>query len=300
MVLSVAKHFSVGLIAMTGICAGEEDRKRGIEYGTVVVAKRTTTECGGLEKEDGTVQSRARYIEVSKMLAPALNELVETRENHKWSSYVPAKLYHASPRYVKELLLECVLDNEEIKEKKDCAGIKKKKLSVGIKKKMLLASMESKLLGLTKHDVMEVLEKMEKEHEPLVYAEGKLQEYKSTEAGELYANEQVEFLQENRSFTVVSGSIGSVSMDTERLDREMTELKQRMGDHDIKAIDKEAHFLMEQATDSFSPGLAVVMKGICDYGTESSKLMYYEAYAAATPAAFLRHFITEKKSVIST
>ena len=165
---------------------------------------------------------------------------------------------------------------------------------------MLFAIMESKCLGLTKHDVIEVLEKMEKEHEPLVYAEGKLQEYKATEAGELYTNEQVEFPQENRSFTVVSGSIGSVSMDTERLDREMTELKQRMGDHDIKAIDKEAHLFMEQATDNFSPGLAVVMKGISDYGTESSKLMYYEAYAAATPAAFLRHFITEKKSVIST
>ena len=42
-----------------------------------------------------------------------------------------------------------------------------------------------------------------------------------------------------------------------------------------------------------------MMKGIYDYGTESGKLMYYDAYAAATPTAFLRHFITEKKSVIS-
>ena len=297
LVADLAKHFTVGLIAMTGICAGEEDRKRGIEYGTVVVAKRTTTECGGLDKEDGTVQSRARYIEVSKMLAPALNELVETRENDKWSSYVPAKLYRDSPRYVKELLLECVLDNEEIKEK-DCAGNKKKKLFVGIKKKMLLAIMESKLLGLTKHDVIEVLEKMEKEQKPLVYAEGKRREYKSTEAGELYANEETGFALEDKTFTVVFASIGSVFMDTERVD--MTKVRQRMGDHGIKAIDKEAHFLMEQATDSFSPGLAVVMKGISDYGSGSSKLMYYEAYAAATPAAFLRHFITEKKSVIST
>ncbi|XP_062515377.1 uncharacterized protein LOC134190857 isoform X3 [Corticium candelabrum] len=87
-------------------------------------------------------------------------------------------------------------------------------------------------------------------------------------------------------------------MDTELLD--MTNVKQRMADHNIRAIDREAHSFMEQATDSFSPGLPVVMKGISDYGTESSKLMYYEAYAAATSAAFLRHFITEKKSVISS
>ena len=72
-----------------------------------------------------------------------------------------------------------------------------------------------------------------------------------------------------------------------------------MTDHDIKAVDKEAHSFMELATDSFSLGLSVVMKGICDYGTEGSKLMYYEAYADNTPTHFLRHFITEKKSVIS-
>ena len=280
LVPDLAKHFTVGLIAMTGICTGEEDKYRGIEYGTVVVGNRTTTECGGLEKEDGTVQSRVCYKELDKRLSPALNELVEMRESHKWSSYVPAVVYRASPRYVKELLLECVLDNE------------------GISKRKLLTAVESKSLGLTKLDIDEVLDKMQKEHEPLVYVEGKRREYKATEAGELYANDQTGFALENKTFTVVFASIGSVFMGTERLD--MTKVRQRMGDHDIKAIDKEAHSFMEQATDSFSPGLAVVMKGISDYGTESSKLMYFEAYAAATPAAFLRHFITEKKSVIST
>ena len=132
----------------------------------------------------------------------------------------------------------------------------------------------------------------------MVYVEDKQWEYKATEAGQLYANVQVEFPHEEKTFTVVLASIGSVFMDTELLD--MTNVKQRMADHNIRAIDREAHSFMEQATDSFSPGLPVVMKGISDYGTESSKLMYYEAYAAATSAAFLRHFITEKKSVIST
>ncbi|XP_062504100.1 uncharacterized protein LOC134180933 [Corticium candelabrum] len=281
LVPDLAKHFTVGLIAMTGTCTGEEDKYRGIEYGTVVVGNRTTTECGGLEKEDGTVQSRVCYKELDKRLSPALNELVEMRESHKWSSYVPAVVYRASPRYVKELLLECVLDNE------------------GISKRKLLTAVESKSLGLTKLDIDEVLDKLQKEQRPLIYApQDKQWEYKSTNAGQLYANVQVKFPCEDKTFTVVFASIGSVFIETERLD--MTKVRQRMGDHNIKAIDKEAHSFMEQATDRFSPGLAVVMKGISDYGTESSKLMYYEDYAAATPAAFLRHFITEKKSVISS
>ena len=142
LVPDLAKHFTVGLIAMTGICAREEDKYRGIDYGTVVVGSNTITECEGLEKEDGIVQSRVSYKELDKQLFPALNELVEMRESHKWSSYVPAVLYRASPRYVKELLLECVLDNE------------------GISKRRLLTTVESKSLGLTKLDIDEVLEKM--------------------------------------------------------------------------------------------------------------------------------------------
>ena len=281
LVSDLAKYFSVGLIAMTGICSGEEDSNRGIEYGTVVVAKRTTTECEVLKKADGTVQSRARYIELNKTLFPSLNELVETRKNHKWLSYVPADLYRSSPRFVKDLLLECVLDKQPIA------------------KKMLLTNVVLKLPSLTKHNMNETLEKMQEEQEPLVYSERRTREYKSTKAGELYPHDQVEFPCEDNIITVIVASIGSMSMETEKLDTEMKEVRLRMADHDIKAIDREAHFFMEQATDSFSPGLPAVMKGISDYGTEASKLSYYEPYAACTSAAFLRHFITEKESVIS-
>ena len=281
LVAHLAKDFSVGLIAMTGICSGEEDRNRGIEYGTVVVAKRTATECEGLKKADGTVQSRARYVELNKKLFPPLNELVQTRENRKWLSYVPAELYRPSPRYVKDLLLECVINKQPIA------------------KKMLLTNVVDKLPTLTKVNINETLENMQKQQEPLVYAERRTREYKSTTAGELYPHDQVEFPCEDNTITVIAASIGSMSMETEKLDTEMKEVRLRMADHDIKAIDREAHFFMEQATDSFSPGLPAVMKGISNYGTEASKLSYYEPYAASTSAAFLRHFITEKKSVIS-
>ena len=171
----LAKHFTVGLIAMTGICTGEEDKNRGVEYGTVVVDNRTTTECGGLEKEDQMVQFCACSKELDECLSSAaLNTLVEMRESHKWSSYVPAVAYCTSARYVKELLLECILEKE------------------GITKRKLLTAVESKLLGLTKRDSDEVLEKMRREHKLLVYAEGKRWEYKATE-GKLFGNVQVNF-----------------------------------------------------------------------------------------------------------
>ena len=49
LVADLANFFSVGLIAITGICAGEQDKHKQIEYGTAVVANRTTTESGGLK-----------------------------------------------------------------------------------------------------------------------------------------------------------------------------------------------------------------------------------------------------------
>ena len=69
-----------------------------------MVGNRTTTECGGLEEEDGTVQSHACCKKLDKQLSSVLKELVKMRESHKWSSYVPAVVYRASPRYMKELL----------------------------------------------------------------------------------------------------------------------------------------------------------------------------------------------------
>ena len=93
-------------------------------------------------------------------------------------------------------------------------------------------------------------------------------------------------------------SIGSVFIDAERLD--IAKVKQRMADNDINAIDKVAHSFMEQVTHSFSLRLPVVMTVISGYDTESCKPVYFEAYAAATPPAFLKKFITKKKSVIST
>ena len=111
--------------------------------------------------------------------------------------------------------------------------------------------MECKSLGLTKDDVDEVLEKTQKEHNPLVYTpKDKQWECRATEAGELYANVQVEFPHEDKNFTVAFASIASVFMETERLD--MTRVRQKMTDHNIKAIDKEAHLFMELTRDSFS------------------------------------------------
>ena len=112
LVADLANYFSVGLIAMTGICAGEEDKYNEIEYGTVVVANRTTTESGGLEKANETFEPRALYKELDKQISPAINELVATKES-SWVDGIPSQSYRPSPRYVKELLLQSVLANTE-------------------------------------------------------------------------------------------------------------------------------------------------------------------------------------------
>ena len=280
LVADLANYFSVGLIAMTGICAAEEDKYNRIEYGTVVVANRTTTESGGLEKANETFEPRALYKEISKQISPAINELVATKES-SWVNFIPSQSYRPSPRYVKELLLQSVLANTE-----------------GIMMEDLLTTVRSKFSGIEMLSLDEVLQKVLNEPKPWICAEDKL--LKATDEGEHYATDQPLFVHVDHDATVaVSASIASVTNEVNDLDKEMETLKQHMAHHDIKAIDREAHFFMEQATDSFSPGLPVVMKGISDYGTDSSKLDYYKIHAASTSAAFLRHFVTQKNSIIS-
>ncbi|XP_062504391.1 uncharacterized protein LOC134181184 isoform X2 [Corticium candelabrum] len=280
LVADLANYFSVGLIAMTGICAAEEDKYNRMEYGTVVVANRTTTESGGLEKANETFEPRALYKELDKQISPAINELVATKES-SWVDFIPSQLYRPSPRYVKELLLQSVLVN---------AG--------GIVMEDLLTTVRSKFPGIEMLSLDEVLQKVLEESKSWICSEGKL--LKATNEGKHYANDQPSFPRGDHAIVAVSASIGSVTNEVKDLGKEMKTLKQHMADHDIKAIDREAHFFMEQATDSFSPGLPVVMKGISDYGTDSSKLNYYKVHAASTSAAFLRHFVTQKNSIIKS
>ncbi|XP_062503894.1 uncharacterized protein LOC134180724 [Corticium candelabrum] len=279
LVADLANYFTVGMIAMTGICAGEEDKYNEIEYGTVVVANRTTTESGGLEKADSKFESHARYKEVDKQILPAINELVAVKGSLSMDC-IPSQSYRPSPRYVKELLLKSVLD------------------SGGIKMEDLVATIESKLPGIEILALNEVLDKIMNDSKPWISTEDKL--LKATDEGKVYANDQSSFpCGDHDVIAAVSASIGSVLTEVNNLDKEMETLKQRMEDRDIKAIDREAHFFMEQATDSFSPGLPIVMKGISDYGTEPSKLSYYRVHAASTSAAFLRHFVAQKNFLIS-
>lgn len=285
LVSELAKHFSAGLIAMTGVCAGEENKYTGVEYGTVVVAKRTTTESGGLSQADGTYQPHALYIDLDKQISPTINELIQLGESHIWLEYIPGKSYCPSPRYVRELLLDHVLDNG----------------SDGISKRQLLRTVEEATLhSISSLVIDEVLSKMQNEAEPWVCAGDEAGVYKPTDQGERYARSEAGFLREDRDIiTVISASMLSVSTETESLDKEIGALKQRVANRDVKAVDHEAHFFMEQATSCFSPGLPIVMKGISDYGTEVSKMNYYEVCAASTSASFLRHFITQKNYLIS-
>ncbi|XP_062504578.1 uncharacterized protein LOC134181335 isoform X3 [Corticium candelabrum] len=288
-VADLAKHFSAGLIAMTGSCTTKEDENSRVKYGTVVVSRRTiTTELGEPEKSDETHQLYPCKLDDRILLA--MEELVQM-EKPVWLDYVPFGSDCPSPRYVKELLLKCVLDKE------------------GMRKRDLLAAVESKLCGINVRIIDEVLEKMLKEAEPWIYAKGSIFEYMSTNEGKSYAKNQSLFLcrDKDAAASVVFGSIGSLHNEIEDVDRQMKTLTQLTGDDDIKAIDREAHFFMKEAMDSFrfgstdnvQYGLCVVVKGISNYGTESSKLNYYNMHRV-TSAAFLRHFVIQNVSMIKS
>lgn len=278
----IEKHFSADLIAMTGTCAGEEDMFGHVEHGCVLVARRTTTVSGGKERSDGLFDAFAQYKEVDGRLASFIDQLVH-ESSSEWTKYVPDTDCPPSPRYIRELFLHHVRKSE----------------TDGIAKLNLIKRLGQKIPNMNVLVFQEILEKMEKQDHPWLQSTGQFQDmYVITEDGEKYCRLEPSFLRED-NITVTFESMGATMNESEDLASNIATLKQRMADRRIKGIDHESHSFMEHATHCFEHGLAVVMKGVSDYGTEISRQHYYQRMAASTPAAFLRHVITKRMTLQS-
>lgn len=276
----LAQYFSADLIAMTGTCAGEENKYLNIEHGTVVIAERTTTVSGGKVTADGRYRIQAQYKDLDRRLAPSLKQLVE-EEVANWIEYVPEAVRRPSPRYVRELILKEVMERGPN----------------GITNRKLLNLLEDcHIPGMTRKAFYGIIYTMLQRNEPWLHFGGDRGfSLLLTEEGEKYVRNAAEFPRKD-NLSVLCGSMGAISHESDILDTEMPTLKKQMGDWDLKGIDQESHYFLEQASQCFSPGLAVVMKGISDYGTRESKLQYYQRMAASTSAAFLRHFLVQRNS----
>lgn len=265
------------LMVMTGACAGVVDVDRNIEHGTVVVAKRAVIESGTTLAS----HEHAPYSDPVKLDHSLMNlcntEIASAIDDKTWLYSIPDKLRRPSPRYAQELILNEILLGKDMSK-------------LELYQKMMEKGIEYP--GMTKRWWDAVLKKMlPVSGNGMVCIEaGKL---KVTEKGNSYTEEAFDFPRKDE-ISVIMESIGSVRCESEKLPEELPGYVLRMSDHKLVAIDLESHAFMTQAKSVFPDCLPMVIKGIEHYGTPQSTQDFYVDYAAATPAAFLKRFLSQK------
>ena len=268
------------LVVMTGACAGVEDVDRCVEYGTVVVARRAVIESGkALASRDCAPHGdHAPYgdpVKLDHSLMALCNTEIESAIDDKtWLDSIPDKFRRPSPRYAQELILEKIFD-------KDMS-----------KRELCQELMEEDFPGMTKKWWDAVLKKMlpESGNGMVCIESGKL---KVTEKGNFYRDDAFEFPRKDE-ISVIMESVGSVRCPSEKLPDELPGYVLRMSDYKLTGIDLESHVFMTHAKTVFPDCLPMVIKGIENYGTPESTQAFFQEYAAATPAAFLKRFLTRK------
>ena len=268
------KNFSVDLAVMTGTCAGAEDVHGGVEYGTVVIAKRTDIEWGkkttdgGFLPQGNPAKLDARLISAIESVAGRLGRGTD------WLNTIPQETWRPSPRYAQELILNEVLRSETKMNKKDLFR--------------KLQSQEG--LGQIDLRIWDSILKKTCEVDGWVNVSAGVVTY--TQCGIDYKNDAFDFPRKDE-INVIVDSIGTIRCGIENLPKVIGKYRRQMSDGQLKGIDMEAHHFMTHSKAAFPGCIPLVMKGVSDYGN-LSKQDYYCEFAASTPVAFLRHLLTQQ------
>lgn len=268
------KHFRVDLAVMTGTCAGAEDVHGGVEYGTVVIAKRTGIESGN-KTVDGGFLPQGNPAKLDKEMISAIQAVaVRLGSSTGWLSTIPREAWRPSPRYAKELILDEVLNSETKMNKKD-----------------LFRKLQGQE-GLDRMDlrVWDSILKNACEVDGWLNVSAGVVTYK--DCGIKYKDEAYDFPRKDK-ISILMDSIGTIRCGVQNLSKVISKYRRQMSDGQLKGIDMEAHHFMTHCTAAFPGCIPLVMKGISDYGS-LSKQDYYCEFAASTPVAFLRHLLTQQ------
>ena len=267
--------FSVDLAVMTGVCSAVEDVHARVEYGTVLVAKSTSTEEGGMKLHDGKFLANGNPEKIDKDVSVVIEQVIcKLGSEREWLEAIPPSQRRASPRYVQEIMLDEVVKSKEGVQKRDLFGRLK---------------LEEALEGLDGRVFDSILKKMVETRGWVILEDGVI---KHTESGEDYMKNACEFPRPDE-INVLMGSIGSIACVNDNLPNDIEQYRKHMANRKLNGIDMEAHYFMAHCKAAFPGSVSMVMKGILDYGT-ADRQEYYQAYAASTSAAFLNHLLRLK------
>ncbi|XP_062515818.1 uncharacterized protein LOC134191236 isoform X2 [Corticium candelabrum] len=275
LVSKLAEYFTANAVVMTGICAGDEKK---LSLGSVVVAKETIWFEGGKELASGVTRVNAKHCLLQVLpdcMKTILGEAVSSASANPqvWLDYVPQESRCDSPRLVRQYILQCLEENPK-----------------GLTAKKLIDSVTEQLSGVTRNACEEVLQVMQKDEHPCIKQNDV---FCLTDEGKGYITRHPNFLAADEITAVFEPMLTLVNV-TENLQTSL-QLARESGTRKTIAADMESYHFMRQANSSFGGAKVMVMKAVSDWGSKSSKVDYYQSYAASLSVAFLWHLINTKK-----
>ncbi|XP_062505038.1 uncharacterized protein LOC134181787 [Corticium candelabrum] len=268
--IHLTRLFRVDVAVMTGVCSGIERYRGAVEYGTVVVAKSTSTEGEGLKRSDGKYEARGDPEKMNEDVGVVIEQAIaRLGERSDWLATIPRSERLASPRYVEEMMLDEVMKSSD--------GVSKTDLFDKLESEEIMKNWSRKMLD-------SILEQMVKTRGWVSVERGVV---RCTASGEERENSAFPCADKIR---VVIGGIGSISYETVNLPNDIEQYKKRMANSQLKGIDMEAYTFMSHCKEVFPGCVCLVMKGIKNDGT-ANRHEYYHQFAASTPVAFLRYLL---------
>lgn len=281
LVQTMSSWMTARLVAMTGICAGKEDKSFHVEHGSVVVAKtaKTTNPGLGTKKSSSTLHESVPFPDVISLDSEALIKSIEglaSESSEVWRRFIPKEYECPSPRYAKELILQ---------------ELDKGKLEKETLLTRLLQSKES--LAVTEKTWNRILDQMLNKGGPPWVKEERTTYKISTKGKEHKEDASKAFLREYVPKVLVD-CIASPLAPADVVD-DLQHLKLHMTTNKVSGVDLEAYYLMDEVKTRFESSLSVVMKGLSsDYSGQCVELDCFQKHAASAAAAALRYLIEQR------
>ncbi|XP_062499073.1 uncharacterized protein LOC134176420 [Corticium candelabrum] len=130
---------SFDVAVLIGVCSTVENVQEGVEYGTVIVARSTSTEEGGKKLRNGEFLPHGDPEKIDNDVRVIIQRVIDG-SGSGWLDSIPPSERRASPPYVQEMMLNDVLKNKD--------GVNKKDLFIRLKSEETMKEMDKRILNI--------------------------------------------------------------------------------------------------------------------------------------------------------
>lgn len=282
LVTKLADVCEAGMIVMIGVCAGVAGK---VDLGSVIAVEKTVVVTGKVQ-EAGTVDVDPNHQLASTEVVAAVRDMNVSEEGSVWLSYNPEGEYCPTPRYVRDIVLFSLrpLECEQTMTKKDIKTRYREYLDyLQLEQKKADKMLDGILDNMVESSAVR------KEGGRYKLAESGQEEVESRDDDDCLLNERGNPPEVRLLVNTMATSKDLVREDFRTV---LEGLQKGSAELNIVSLDIEGYDFLYHANRLDCFRRAAIFEAHSDYGTPSSKVDYYQRYAACNAAAVLRHLVT--------